>query len=451
MSEFPPEFLWGVASSAYQIEGAAREDGRGESIWDRFARRPGAIERGENGDVACDHYHRWRTDLDLVKGLGARSYRFSIAWPRVFPDGKGAANPRGVDFYKRLVAGLRERGIEPMATLYHWDLPQKLQDKGGWLARDTAQRFAEYATAMYRALGDEVRFWATHNEPWCAAFLGHWHGVHAPGMKDFRSALVVAHHLLYSHGLAVRAHRTAGVRGEIGIVLNLAPNEPEHDTEADRAAARASDGYANRWFLDPVFRARYPDDIVTQYERVTGPLDFVKDGDLATIAAKTDYLGVNYYNARIVRAAPERPLGWAVVEKGPGMEVAGMGWEVMPDGLTRLLTRVRDDYRSLRMYVTENGSGYEERPAADGKIHDARRIEYLRAHLSAALGAIRQGVDLRGYYCWSLLDNFEWAFGYRIRFGIVYVDYATQRRIPKDSYTFYSQVIARNALEEVYA
>jgi beta-glucosidase len=354
-------------------------------------------------------------------------------------------NQSGVDFYRRLVDGLRERGIAPMATLYHWDLPQQLQDEGGWLSRDTAERFAEYAATMFDALGDGVSFWATHNEPWCAAFLGHWLGVHAPGTRDFRSALVAAHHLLLSHGLAVQAYRSSGAPGEVGIVLNLSPNEPASGSDADRIAARAADGYANRWFLDPVFRGRYPDDIVRQYEAMVGRLDFVKNGDLQTIAAPIDFLGVNYYNPRIVRAAGDRPLGWA--EVGEGTAVAGTGWEVMPDGLTQLLVRLRDDYGSPRMYVTENGCGYEEAPAPDGTIRDERRITYLRAQLAAAQEAIAQGIDLRGYYLWSLLDNFEWAFGYRIRFGAVYVDYPTQRRIPKQSAAFYSEVIRRNGLD----
>jgi len=444
---FPAGFVWGVATAAYQIEGAAREEGRGESIWDRFCRRPGAVERGDTGDIACDHYHRWRSDLDLIKKLGATSYRFSIAWPRVFPDGKGAANPRGVDFYRRLVEGLRERGIAPMATLYHWDLPQKLEDKGGWRSRETADRFAEFARAMYRALGDGVAYWATHNEPWCAAFLGHWHGLHAPGERDLKTALVVAHHLLYSHGLALKAHRASGVKGQIGIVLNLAPNEPASATEADRVAARASDGHANRWFLDPVFHGRYPEDVVHEYERLVGPLDFIKDGDLAVASQPIDFLGVNYYSPRIVRAAPQLPLGWELARSDTGPEIAGAGWEVMPDGLTRLLIRLRDDYGSPRMYVTENGCGYEEGRSADGNVHDERRITYLRAHLAAASQAIAKGVDLRGYYLWSLLDNFEWAFGYRIRFGIVYVDFATQRRLPKDSFAFYARVIEQNGIE----
>jgi beta-glucosidase len=447
MKRFPPGFVWGVATAAYQIEGAAREDGRGESIWDRFCRTPGAVERGETGDVACDHYHRWREDLDLIRSLGVGSYRFSIAWPRIQPDGAGAPSPKGLDFYRRLVAGLRERGIAPMATLYHWDLPQKLQDKGGWVARDTTERFAEFARTMYDAIGDGVAHWVTHNEPWCAAFLGHWHGVHAPGTRDLRSALIAAHHLLLSHGLAVRAHRDSGADGDIGIVLNLAPDEPASSSDADRAAARASDGHANRWFIDPIVRARYPADMVSQYEGLAGPLDFVRDGDLEAIAAPIDYLGVNYYSPRIVRAAPERPLGWAAIERGSEAGVASAGWERMPDGLTRLLVRLRDEYGPLRMYVTENGYGCDERPDADGVIRDDRRVAYLRAQLAAAHDAITQGVDLRGYHLWSLLDNFEWAFGYRMRFGAVYVDYPTQRRIPKTSASFYSDVVRRNALD----
>jgi beta-glucosidase len=430
---FPVGFRFGVAMASYQIEGAVNEDGRGESIWDTFCRRPGAVAGGDTGDVACDHYHRWREDLDLMASLGAESYRFSISWPRVQPDGRGALNRAGVDFYRRLCEGLRERGIEPVATLYHWDLPQARQAVGGWAVRDTAERFAEYARLMGDALGDVVEAWITHNEPWVVAFLGHAEGVKAPGIRDWPTALRASHHLLLSHGWAVEALRG---RGPVGITLNLAPVRSD-----DPAAALRMDGYLNRWFLDPVFRGRYPEDMVAHYERRYGPLDVVRSGDLDAISADIDFLGVNYYNPQRVRPDPSRqPLELSAVVPPP--PTTAMGWEVDPDGLHELLVRVRRDYDNVPIYITENGAAFDDGPVVNGTLEDPRRVEYLQSHLAALARAVADGVDVRRYFAWSMLDNFEWEHGYTKRFGLVYVDYATQRRVPKRSGLWYRDFIA---------
>jgi beta-glucosidase len=430
-SSFPVDFRFGVAMAAYQIEGAVAEDGRGESIWDAFCRRPGAVAGGDTGDVACDHYHRWRADLDLMASLGVESYRFSISWPRVQPDGRGAVNRAGIDFYKRLCEGLRERGIEPVATLYHWDLPQARQAAGGWAARDTAERFADYAALMGAELEDLVDAWITHNEPWVVAFLGHAEGIKAPGIRDWPTALRVSHHLLLSHGWALEA-----LKGKpVGITLNLAPVRSD-----DAAAALRMDGYLNRWFLDPVFRGRYPEDMLEQYERRYGPFDVVLDGDLDVISQKIDFLGVNYYMPQRVRSDPSRqPLELASVLPHP--PTTAMGWEVDPDGLHELLVRVRRDYGDVPIYITENGAAFEDGPVVNGTLEDPRRVEYLQAHVGALARAVADGVDVRRYFAWSMLDNFEWEHGYSKRFGLVYVDYSTQRRVPKRSALWYRDFI----------
>ncbi len=433
-SSFPVEFRFGVAMASYQIEGAVDEDGRGESIWDAFCRRPGAVAGGDTGDVACDHYHRWREDLDLMASLGVESYRFSISWPRVQPDGRGAVNRAGVDFYKRLCAGLRERGIEPVATLYHWDLPQARQAAGGWAARDTAERFAEYAALMGAELGDLVDAWITHNEPWVVAFLGHAEGTKAPGIRDWPTALRVSHHLLLSHGWALEA-----LRGRpTGITLNLAPVRSD-----DAAAALRMDGYLNRWFLDPIFRGRYPEDMVEHYERRYGPFDVVRPGDLDAISQRIDFLGVNYYMPQRVRPEPSRqPLELASVLPPP--PTTAMGWEIDADGLYELLVRVRRDYGDVPIYITENGAAFEDGPVVNGTLEDPRRVDYLQSHLGALARAVAEGVDVRRYFAWSMLDNFEWEHGYSKRFGLVYVDYSTQRRVPKRSALWYRDFIARS-------
>jgi beta-glucosidase len=439
-SAYPPGFRFGAATAAYQIEGAWDEDGRGESIWDTFCRVPGAVVNGDSGDVACDHYHRWRDDLDLLAAMRIESYRFSIAWPRVQPDGRGALNKRGVRFYRRLVEGLLERGIEPVATLYHWDLPQALQDTGGWAARDTTERFAEYAAAMADELGDVVAQWITHNEPWVVAFLGHAEGRKAPGLRDWPTALRVSHHLLVSHGLAVQALRAGTPAGTpVGITLNLHPQRPV--SAEDAAAARIADGYANRWFLDPVLRGSYPEDLVEVFARSFGPPDSVLPGDLALTSQPIDFLGVNYYFPHRVSADPAiAPLG--VRHADPVGPLTTMGWEQDPSGLHEILTRVRRDYGSLPIYITENGAAFDDGNVVDGYVDDPARVEYLEGHLAALSRAIADGVDVRRYFAWSFLDNFEWEHGYDQRFGLVHVDYETQRRVPKRSGLWYRDHIA---------
>jgi beta-glucosidase len=439
MTGLPQTFRFGAATAAYQIEGSVRDDGRGESIWDRFAHTPGRIHNGDTGDVACDHYRRYRDDLDLMADLGLELYRFSISWPRVLPDGKGRPNAAGLDFYRRLVDGLLERGIEPMATLYHWDLPQALQDSGGWEARDTAERFAEYAALVFGELRG-VRSWITHNEPWVTAFEGYGYGTKAPGVRDWRRALAVAHNVLLSHGLAVRAFREPGPpSGEIAIALNLYPVYPATRKDADREAAHRFDGFMNRWFLDPVTSGYYPPDLVGEYEARYGPLEFIRPGDLETIAEPIDFLGINYYSRALAAAGTEEPLG---VETPLGeLPKTAMGWEVSPDAFYDLLLRVSRDYR-LPIVITENGAAYDDAPPQNGVVEDPKRLDYLRRHVAAVERAIRAGVDVRGYCAWSLLDNFEWDRGYSKRFGIVYVDYETQRRVPKQSALWYRDLIA---------
>jgi beta-glucosidase len=426
---FPAGFRFGVAMASYQIEGAVREDGRGESIWDVFCRRRGAVASGDTGDVACDHYHRWREDLDLMASLGIESYRFSIAWPRVQPDGRGPLNRAGVDWYRRLAEGCVERGIEPVATLYHWDLPQARQAVGGWAVRDTAERFAEYAALMAGEL--EVAAWITHNEPWVTAFLGHAEGTKAPGIRDWPTALRASHHLLLSHGLAVPVLQETA---PVGITLNLAPVRSD-----DASAAARMDGYLNRWFLDPVLRGSYPADMVDHYERRFGELGL---GDLDVISRPIDFLGVNYYNPQRVRFDPARqPLELARVNPVP--PTTAMGWEIDADGLHELLVRVRRDYGDVPIYITENGAAFEDGPVVNGTVEDPRRVEYLQSHLDALSRAVADGVDVRRYFAWSMLDNFEWEYGYAKRFGLVYVDFSTQRRVPKRSGIWYRDFIAR--------
>jgi beta-glucosidase len=433
---------FGAATAAFQIEGATRADGRGESIWDRFCRTPGKVANGDTGDVACEHYRRFEADLDLMAALGLESYRFSIAWPRVQPTGRGPVNVAGLRFYRELAEGLRARGIEPIATLYHWDLPQALQDEGGWAARDTAALFAEYASVCGDALGDVVTQWITHNEPWVVAFLGHAAGVKAPGIRDWPTALRVSHHLLLSHGLAVQALRaSAGEEIDVGIALNLAPVHAAGPGDDHHAAATRMDGHLNRWFLDPVLRRRYPDDMLDLYERLYGgPLADQRNGDLPVIAEPIDFLGVNYYFPQRVFAAPQDgPLG--LRHAPPPPPTTTMGWEVDPGGLHELLMRLRRDYGPLPVYITENGASFDDPPATDGLVEDPQRTAYLRGHLESLAQAVVDGADVRRYCVWSLLDNFEWEHGYDKRFGIVRVDYRTQRRSPKRSGIWYRDFI----------
>ena len=440
---FPEGFLWGAATAAYQVEGAVREDGRGPSIWDVFAHTPGRVKHGDTGDIACDQYHRLEADLDLLVELGIPAYRFSVSWPRVLPNGSGAVNQQGLDYYARLVDGLLERNIIPMATLYHWDLPQALQETGGWTNRDTANRFADYATLAYRALGDRVPFWITLNEPWCSAFVGHLEGRHAPGIRDEATALAATHHLLLGHGLAVRALREFGATG-IGITLNLTDVIPASDDFEDQAAARRVDGNENRLFLEPIFRENYPQDMLDHYTSVSD-FGFVQAGDLATIATPIDFLGVNYYERHIVRADPANPVLGARIDFPPGPRTA-VGISIDPDGLRTILLRLKDEYTALPIHITENGVAYHDYVDPEGCVRDEERIAYLDAHFRSMHEALSAGVNLRGYFVWSLIDNFEWAHGYTMRFGLVYVDYLTQTRIPKESAHWYAGVIKGNGV-----
>ncbi|MGC4766468.1 GH1 family beta-glucosidase [Micromonospora sp. DT46] len=454
---FPPGFLWGAATAAYQIEGAAAEGGRTPSIWDTFSHTPGRVVEGHTGDVACDHYHRLGSDVALMAELGLKSYRFSVSWPRVQPGGTGPANAEGLDFYRRLVDELLGHGIEPWLTLYHWDLPQPLEDVGGWPARDTAARFADYATLVADALGDRVRYWTTLNEPWCSAFLGYGSGVHAPGRSDGADAVRAGHHLMLGHGLAVQALRAARPTAEVGVTVNLYPVTPASEAPADVDAARRIDGLANRFFLDPLLRGSYPADLMADLAKVT---DFghVRDGDLATISTPLDVVGVNYYSRHVVAApdpdAEPEPY-WRAPSCWPGSEdvrfvtrgvpVTDMNWEIDAPGLVETLRRVHEEYTDLPLYVTENGSAFVDE-VVDGQVDDADRLAYFDAHLRAAHEAIEAGVPLRGYFAWSLMDNFEWAWGYTKRFGMVHVDYDSQVRIPKSSARWYAEVIRRNGL-----
>ncbi len=469
---FPENFLFGAATAAYQIEGAAFEDGRTASIWDAFSRVPGAVVNAENGDVACDHYHRYREDVALMKDLGLQTYRFSTSWSRVRPDA-GPANEKGLDFYKRLVDELLTADIVPWLTLHHWDMPQVLEERGGWTNREVVDRFVEYALTVHDALGDRVQHWTTMNEPWCSSFLSYTAGVHAPGRTSIRDGLLAAHHLLLSHGRAVEALRERDASLDLGITLNLTVADPaDVDDPVDIDAARRIDGQFNGWFLAPIFHGEYPSDIVRDFrevdpEAVSAWQDAVHDGDLDVISTPLDALGVNYYHGELlsghpqpgVEGDPHRTEGQQRETGSPfpshegihwverGLPRTGMGWEVQPEGLTRLLQRVARDYSGdVPLFVTENGAAYDDVVGAAGEVADADRVAFLRDHLAATLDAIEQGVDVRGYFYWSLMDNYEWAWGYQKRFGIVRVDYDTQERTIKQSGHEYARIIAARAL-----
>ena len=457
---FPDDFRWGAATAAFQIEGASSEDGRLDSIWDAFARRPGAIWNGDDGSVACDHYHRYRDDVALMKDLGLGTYRFSTSWARVCPDGR-TPNPAGLDFYSRLVDELLGAGITPWLTLYHWDLPQALEEEGGWPSRDTAHRFADYAMVVHDRLGDRVQHWTTLNEPWVSAFLGYAAGVHAPGRTEPVAALRAAHHLLLGHGLAIRALRERDPELQLGITLNFTPTAPlDPVSPADVEAARRVDLTANRIFVEPIMTGSYPAEMVADLGDLW-PADLVHDGDLELISADIDVLGVNYYTSEAM-TGPDPAVAAVAAEQARafdapsphvgsehvrtvrrGLPVSDMGWEITPDAFRDLLVRLHRDYtgpRGTGLLITENGMARADEVGADGQVHDPERVDYLRAHVRAAAEAMEQGVDLRGYLVWSLLDNFEWAFGYAKRFGVVHVDYDTQVRTPKDSALWWSQL-----------
>ncbi|GAA1830169.1 GH1 family beta-glucosidase [Luedemannella flava] len=451
---FPDGFRWGAATAAYQIEGAAAEDGRTPSIWDTFSHTPGKVRDGDTGDVACDHYHRAAEDLALISGMGLGAYRFSVAWPRIQPGGRGPVNQAGLDFYRRLVDDLLARGIEPWITLYHWDLPQELEDSGGWAARDTAYRFAEFSALTHEALGDRVHSWLTLNEPWCSAMLGYGTGEHAPGHQDKIATLRAAHHLMLGHGLAIQAMRPQHAGNQLGITLNLHAFTPASDAPEDADAVRRLDGIGNRIFLDPLLRGEFPADLRADLAPVSD-LGHIQDGDLEIISAPIDLLGLNYYSRSAIAAAegePHDPAShspWIGSERvrhiSRGLPVTDMGWEIDPDGLRQQLLDVHAVAGDLPLYVTENGAAYPDKPGPDG-VDDPERVAYLDAHLRACHSAISAGVPLKGYFAWSLLDNFEWAHGYAKRFGLTYVDYPTQTRIPKTSSHWYGQVARNNAV-----
>lgn len=462
--QFPPHFLWGSATAAYQIEGAAHEDGRTDSIWDTFARQPGAVVNGDDGSVACDHYHRYAEDVTMMAAMNLDAYRFSVSWARVCPDG-GPVNPAGLDFYSRLVDTLLEREVVPWLTLYHWDLPQTLEDAGGWPNRDTAYRFVDYAAAVHDVLGDRVAFWTTLNEPWCSAFLGYGSGHHAPGRTEGSDALRAAHHLMLGHGLVVRELRSRDSSLELGLTLNFTDIAPASDSIGDQDAARRIDGLANRFFVEPIVTGSYAEDVMADVAPLW-PDDLVHDGDLEIISTPIEVLGVNYYFGNAVSGVdPDRAPAAAATarERGPsanpgsehvevlsrGLPVTDMGWEVLPDALRALLERLHTEYAGpagVALYVTENGAAYPDEPDHDGYVNDQDRIGYVAAHLGAVHQAMVAGVDVRGYFLWSLMDNFEWAFGYSKRFGIVRVDYPTGQRIPKASAQWYAEVASHGEI-----
>jgi beta-glucosidase len=441
--KFPDNFLWGTATCSYQIEGAVKEDGRGESIWDVFSHTPGKTLNGDTGDVACDHYHRWQDDIKIMQSLGYPNYRFSLGWPRILPNGRGKINQPGLDFYSRLIDGLLEAGITPMATLYHWDLPIALEN--AWLNREVVDAFAEYTDVVARHLGDRVKYWFTINEPWCASHLSYTYGEHSPGLKDRSKGILAAHHLLLAHGVAVKEIRKTVPDAQIGIVLNMSPvhNDPDAPVSEDRI--RFIDGELIRWFADPIYGRGYPQDMLEDYVGMgvldsTTP-DFIKPGDMDLMAQETDLLGINYYTRMLVSANSE-----GIHNEERDVPQTDMGWELYPQGLYELLERINREYHPKQLMVTENGASYADGPDESGKVHDQRRIDYLQNHIQMVWDAIQAGIPVTAYLQWSLMDNFEWARGYSQRFGAIHVDYETQKRTIKDSAYWFSDVIKRNGL-----
>lgn len=441
LHQFPKDFLWGAATAAYQIEGAYNEDGRGESIWDRYSHIPGNVTNGNTGDVACDHYHRYIEDIELMKQLGLKSYRLSISWPRIFPNGYGEPNPKGIAFYKDLINRLNDNGIVPMVTLYHWDLPQKLQNIGGWANRKTVDYFVDYAKYVFKELADMVPYWITHNEPYVVSFTGNWVGRHAPGIKDFKTATLISHHLLLSHGKVVQAYREMGYKGKIGITLNMNAVYPATNSAQDIEAAERFNEHHNLWFSDPIFKGEYPEKIYKWYEE-RGLEPEVLPGDMDIIKTPVDFLGINNYFASYISNNPQAwPLQTESVLTGKPQTM--MGWEICPEGIYDLLKDLGNRY-STKIYITENGAAFNDIVNLDGEVDDENRRDFLRRYLMNVHRAIEEGVEVCGYYAWSLLDNFEWAHGYSKRFGIIYVDYETQKRIIKKSGYWYKSVIENN-------
>jgi beta-glucosidase len=442
MSEFPGDFLWGAATAAYQIEGSPLADGAGASIWHRFSHTPGNTTNGDTGDVACDHYYRYESDIALMRELGLEAYRFSISWSRIFPEGKGRVNGKGIDFYSRLIDRLLESDILPNVTLYHWDLPAALDDRGGWLNPDISSWFADYATTMFDALGDRVPMWATINEPFVVMDGGYMHGNLAPGHRNMYEAPIVTHNLLRSHGMAVQAFRSSGSAGRIGLVVNLEPRYAASSSEEDLAATARMDAYSNRHYLDPVLSGKYPDELAEIFgDAWISP----GDGEMELIREPVDFIGVNYYSRSVIRHDDTNLPFRAERVAQVGNAHTEMGWEVFPQGLTDILVWIKSRYGDIPLYITENGSAWADPPAAEnGQLTDPLRVAYLHDHLEAIRDAIAKGVNLRGYFAWSLLDNYEWSHGYTKRFGIVHVNYQTQERTIKDSGRYYSRIIAAN-------
>ncbi|NQT66446.1 MAG: beta-glucosidase [Actinobacteria bacterium] len=443
--KFKENFIFGAATASYQIEGAAAEDGRSPSTWDVFCKTPGKVYGGHNGDIACDHYHRYKEDVELMAGIGINAYRFSISWSRIFPE-KDKYNPKGMEFYKKLINELNEKGIKPVVTLYHWDLPVWAYEMGGWLNRDSVKWFKEYALKVFEELNDSVKLWITHNEPLCSSFFSYYEGFHAPGHKNLREALIAAHHILLSHGAAVEEFRKFNFKdSKIGITLNLTPSYPASSSKEDVEAAFRFDGLSNRWFLDPVFRALYPEDMKEVYKEFIGCFDFVKDGDLQKISINNDFLGVNYYSRDLIEFSQDSELKF---KKTHGIfKRTEMDWEIVPESLYDIIIRLRKEYTRIPIYITENGAAFNDRVSKDGKVNDNKRIDYLRKHLKKVVELNSKGADIRGYFLWSLMDNFEWANGYSKRFGVVFVDYETQERILKDSAIWYKDLIKKRIIE----
>lgn len=443
--QFPKDMKWGTATASYQIEGATNKDGRGPSIWDTFSKTPGKVVNGDNGDVACDSYHRYEEDIEMMKDLGITTYRFSVAWPRILPGGTGEVNQAGLDFYHRFVDKLIENGIEPMCTLYHWDLPQALQDKGGWDNRETIDAFVNYAEIMFKQFEGKIKYWITFNEPWCASFLSNYLGAHAPGFKNLQLATNVAHHLLVAHGKTVKKYRELNIEGgQIGYAPNVEWNEPYSNRQEDIDACRRANGWFIEWFMNPVFKGEYPSFLVDWFKEKEGVTIPILEGDMELIAQPIDFLGINYYTGSVSKHTNDGLLHHEQVNQG--YQKTDIGWNVFPEGFYKVLVYIKDSYGNIPIYITENGSCYNDEPV-NGQVKDKGRITYLRQHLTALRRAMDSGVNIKGYMTWSLLDNFEWAEGYSMRFGIVHVNYRTLERTKKDSFYWYKQTVQNNFFE----